>query len=225
MDRHPDWSSTKRTCAKGPEEIKRTTSFTDDMQLFILRWWSFTFVQHFVENRTIFRRTGRILQQILVNIVRAHPLSLLRMPTFFHASSYRPTPLLSSLLSDFCILCICAIKKLLQPFSKKSHAKGGDPPPPFNISEEEGGLIGWEQKGSCPWLPASIRLRRNSFFLYCNQITFLLNSIFGGQLIWLFIFPSILRLFVQDQTYILPNPVVANIWKLFIGGICFCCPE
>ena len=57
----------------------------------------------------------------------------------------------------------------------------GEAPPPFNISEEEGGLIGWEQKGSCPWLPASIRLRRNSFFLYCNHITFLLNSIFGGN--------------------------------------------
>ena len=107
MDRHPDWSSTKRTCAKGPEEIKRKTTFTDDMQLLILKWWSYTFVQHFVETRAIFRRTGRILQQILVNIQSAPTLP-------FEDANIFPCVFLYSyiFLSDFCILCVCAINTL-----------------------------------------------------------------------------------------------------------------
>ena len=107
-------------------------------------------------------------------------------------------------------------------FKKKSCLRGRRP---FNTSEGGGGTDWLRTKRL---LPLTSRLNPSSakFFLSLlqpNHPPAELN--FWGQLIWLFIFPSILRLFVQDQTYILPNPVVANIWKLFIGGICFCCPE
>ena len=182
-----------------------------------------------METRAIFRRTGRILQQILVNIQSAPTLpfedaNIIQCVFLWADSSFirllytlRLCNKYSCRLSDWPSLVATVFL-----FKKKSCLRGRRP---FNTSEGGGGTDWLRTKRL---LPLTSRLNPSSakFFLSLlqpNHPPAELN--FWGQLIWLFIFPSILRLFVQDQTYILPNPVVANIWKLFIGGICFCCPE